>query len=60
MPNTVPAPALLNEKVSAGVDVEVATLVVNSGERLPALKLVTVPEVAADVEQLEPLEQLIL
>ena len=32
-----------SEKVKAGVEVAVATDVVNSGERLPAEKLVTVP-----------------
>lgn len=36
--------ALLNENVSAGVDVEFATDVVNSGVRFPALTLVTVPD----------------
>lgn len=59
-PKTVPAPALLSAKDKAGVEVAVATLVVNIGERFPELKLVTLPPVAADVEQLEPLEQLML
>jgi len=43
-PNRVFAATLLNEKLRAGVLVAVATLVVNRGERLPALKLVTEPE----------------
>lgn len=46
LPRTVPADALLNANVKAGVVVAVATEVVNSGERPPALKLVTVPDVA--------------
>jgi hypothetical protein len=41
--NTEFCAALLNAKVSAGVVVAVATLVVKSGLRAPALKLVTVP-----------------
>jgi len=43
-PNTVPPAAFDRLNVSAGVVVAVATLVVNSGDRFPALKLVTVPE----------------
>ena len=39
----VNAAALVKLKVRAGVVVGVATLVVKSGERSPALKLVTVP-----------------
>jgi hypothetical protein len=31
-------------KLRAGVEVEVATEVVNNGDKLPELKLVTVPE----------------
>ena len=42
-PNSVFAAALVSENVSAGVVVAVATLVVNSGVKVPALKLVTVP-----------------
>jgi hypothetical protein len=38
------APALESVKLSAGVVVEVAVEVVNSGERLPAEKEVTVPD----------------
>ena len=34
---------MLNEKVNAGVVVDVATLVVNKGDNVPAEKLVTVP-----------------
>lgn len=45
-PNTVPPAALLRENVRAGVDVAVATEVVNNGERPPALNEVTVPDVA--------------
>ena len=40
---TVSAPALERANVNAGVVVAVATLVVNSGERFPALKVVTLP-----------------
>ena len=40
---TVFCATVFNEKLSAGVVVAVATLVVNMGERLPALKVVTVP-----------------
>ena len=43
-PNTLFAAALVRENVSAGVVVAVATEVVKSGERVPALKDVTVPE----------------
>jgi hypothetical protein len=43
LPNTVPPLALLRAKLRAGVVVGVATEVVNSGLRVPALKLVTVP-----------------
>ena len=43
LPKSVKAAAFDRLKLSAGVVVAVATLVVNSGERLPALKLVTVP-----------------
>jgi hypothetical protein len=43
-PNTVFAAALESENVSAGVVVAVATDDVNSGERFPALNVVTVPE----------------
>ena len=43
LPNTVPPPALLKLKVSAGVVVDVATDVVKSGLRFPELKEVTVP-----------------
>lgn len=39
--NSVKAAALLNVKLNAGVVVAVATEVVNSGERVPALKEVT-------------------
>lgn len=46
LPNSVKAPAFDKVKLSAGVVVEVATLDVRSGDRLPALKLVTVPPVA--------------
>lgn len=42
-PKTVPPPALLSVNDSAGVVVAVATEVVNSGARLPALNDVTVP-----------------
>jgi hypothetical protein len=42
-PNKVPPPALVREKVNAGVVVEVATDVVKSGERFPAENDVTVP-----------------
>ena len=42
-PYIVPPAAFDNEKDNAGVVVEVPTVVVNSGLRLPALKLVTVP-----------------
>ena len=42
--NTRFADWLTCANVRAGVVVEVATLVVKSGERLPELKLVTVPE----------------
>ena len=41
--STVLAAALANAKLKAGVVVGVATDVVNNGDRLPALKLVTVP-----------------
>ena len=41
--NTVFAAALLSVKLKAGVVLAVVTLVVNSGDRVPALKLVTVP-----------------
>ena len=41
LPKTVFAAALVSEKLRAGVLVEVATDDVNSGDRLPALKLVT-------------------
>ena len=44
-PNTVPAAAFERVKVKAGVVVAVATLVVKRGDRLPELKLVTVPKV---------------
>jgi hypothetical protein len=44
LPKIVPAVALDSENVSAGVVVPVATDVVNSGERFPAVKDVTVPE----------------
>jgi hypothetical protein len=47
-PRKVWAAAVLNEKESAGVLVAVATLVVNNGDSAPALKLVTVPVVAAE------------
>src|SRR2546429_8343383 len=43
LPKNVCAAALDNAKLSAGVVVGVATLVVKIGERLPAEKLVTVP-----------------
>src|SRR5579862_576927 len=42
-PNQLYPDALLRLNVNAGVRLAVATLVVNNGERLPALKLVTVP-----------------
>ena len=45
LPNSVNAPAFDAENESAGVLVDVATLVVNSGDRLPALKFVTDPPV---------------
>ena len=41
--NTVPAVCVDNVNDSAGVLVGALTLVVNSGERFPALKVVTVP-----------------
>lgn len=43
LPKYVFAPAFESANVSAGVVVAVPTLLVNSGERLPALKDVTVP-----------------
>jgi hypothetical protein len=43
LPNTVPPAALLSAKVRAGVVVAVATEVVKSGLRAPALNVVTVP-----------------
>jgi hypothetical protein len=46
-PKTVPPAAFESANVSAGVVVDVATNVVNKGERAPALKLVTVPVPAA-------------
>lgn len=46
-PNQVSALAFERANESAGVVVAVPTLVVNNGERLPALKLVTVPVPAA-------------
>ena len=42
-PNTVYAPAFDSVKLNAGVVVAVATEVVNSGDKLPDEKLVTVP-----------------
>lgn len=42
-PKTVFAPAFVKAKVRAGVDVAVATLEVNRGERFPAENVVTVP-----------------
>jgi hypothetical protein len=42
-PNNVKPGALFREKDKAGVVVALATLDENNGERLPALKLVTVP-----------------
>jgi hypothetical protein len=53
LPNTVPAAALDREKVSAGVVVAVATDVVNRGDRLPALKEVTVP-LPVEMVQVDP------
>ncbi len=41
--STVLAAALANAKLKAGVVEEFATDVVNSGDRFPALKFVTVP-----------------
>jgi hypothetical protein len=43
LPKTVLAAALLKLNVNAGVVVDVATLVVNSGDSVPALNEVTVP-----------------
>ena len=43
LPKIVPAAALVKLKLKAGVEVDVATLVVNNGLKAPALKLVTVP-----------------
>ena len=43
LPKAVLAAALEREKLKAGVEAAVATLVVNRGERVPAEKLVTVP-----------------
>jgi hypothetical protein len=55
LPNSVKAPAFDRLKLSAGVVVAVATLVVNSGERFPALKLVTVAaEVLQDEQEIAP------
>jgi hypothetical protein len=50
-PNTVSAAAVEREKVSAGVLVAVATLVVNSGESVPALNDVTVADEVLQVGQ---------
>lgn len=47
LPKTVPPAALVSEKLRAGVVVGFATLVVNNGESVPALKLVTDPAEAA-------------
>ena len=49
LPRTLYAAAFEREKLSAGVEVDVATLVVKSGERFPELKLVTVPLFAAEI-----------
>ena len=46
-PKMVPAAALESVNDSAGVDVGFATLVVNSGVRAPALKVLTEPPDAA-------------
>jgi len=50
-PNTVPPAALVKLKVRAGVVVDVATDVVKSGLRFPALKEVTVPPEEEGVTQ---------
>ena len=44
LPNMVLAAALVKLKLRAGVLFDVATAVVNNGLRVPAVKLVTVPE----------------
>jgi hypothetical protein len=46
LPNHEVAAAFVKRKVSAGVVLDVATEVVNNGESVPAVKLVTVPEPA--------------
>jgi hypothetical protein len=48
-PSTVPAAALDKEKLRAGVDEDVPTVVVKRGLRVPALNVVTVPDVAGAV-----------
>jgi hypothetical protein len=50
-PNTEFAPAFESVNVSAGVLVAVATLDANSGERFPALNVVTVPPLPQGVQR---------
>jgi hypothetical protein len=59
-PNKVNAAVLVKLKVRAGVVVGVATLVVKSGERFPALKLVTVPLPPPPQPELNAVEQLVV
>ena len=56
--STVLAEKLDSVKDNAGVVDAVATLVVNSGDNVPALKLVTVPLAPAAVQSSAPVELL--
>lgn len=58
-PNTVFAAAVESVNVRAGVEVAVATEVVNSGDSVPALKLVTVPAPAGVAHVASPRQKVV-